>query len=151
MRTVIELRLNPESVTILEEYVKRFGKTLMPRTEFHSTVYYSEEIHLCRDESSTRYLSERLPIKLDPKTYLLGVFGQNKLVLKYEHDAVREIEMFLRKRKNENFFSKEYSSFSPHITLGENFHRKHLEYEMPSFGEALALDSFSWTFKNNSF
>ncbi len=55
--------------------------------------------------------------------------------------------MFLRKRKNEDIFSKEYSSFNPHITLGENFHRKRLEYEMPSFGEVLMLDSFSWTFK----
>lgn len=147
MRTVIELGLNEESIKLLEGYVKRFGKTLTPRTEFHSTVYYSEDIHLCRDEESMHYLGGRLPIKLDPKTYSLDVFGKNELVLKYENESVREIELFLRKRKKENFFSKEYSSFSPHITLGKNFDREHLKFSPFLLNEALMFDSFSWAFK----
>ena len=148
MRTVIELGLNEQSIKLLEEYIRRFGKTLTPRTEFHSTVYYSESIHICRDEYSTRYLSERLPIKLNPETYSLDVFGNNNLVLKYENYSVKEIETFLRKRKNGNpSFSNEYPNFNPHITLGKNFDRKHLKFSTFLLGEKLVFDSFSWNFK----
>lgn len=147
MRTVVELLPDENSVKLLEEYVRRFERISQVRAEFHSTVYYSEEVHLCRDEESMRYFRERLPIQLDPKTYSLGVFGQNNLVLKYENENVREIELFLRKRKNSANFSKEYSSFSPHITLGKNFDREHLKFSPFLLNEALLFDSFSWSFK----
>ena len=148
MKTVIDLGLDNQSIKLLEEYVKRFGKTLIPRTEFHSTVYFSREDHICRDDASILYIKERLPIELNRDSYSLDVFGNNNLVLKYENDYVTEIEMFLRKRKNGNpNFSNEYSSFSPHITLGKNFNKDNLKFSLFLLNEKILFDSFSWTFK----
>jgi len=142
MRTVVKLNLNEESQEELKAYANRVRRTGIPKNEFHSTIYYSEDIHICKDKKSAEKLMSSLPIEISPN-YSLEIFGRNCLVLRYENSNVLELEEFLKEIAIGN--SKMYGKFNPHITLVKEFNRGHLKF-LSVFEKKLIFDSFSWDF-----
>ena len=120
----------------------------IPKKEFHSTIYYSEEIHICNDAETTKKIMSSLPIEISPN-YSLDIFGKNCLVLRYENSNVMELEGFLKGIAMGNSKTS-YAKFNPHITLGKEFNERHLKF-LSLFEKKIIFDSFSWDFYGGKF
>lgn len=161
-RNRIKLRLNEESYRQLIRYLAQNKKIIQnPKTNFHSTLRYSEEVPLFSNPHIVKHIFGYFPIKISPETYYFDIFGNGCLVLGYENETVRDLHQYLEKkvqlqvpeklnemeRKILGEYSRQnqykiYSDSRPHITLTEGFWGN-LD-ELPSFKHELVFNSFRW-------
>ncbi len=151
MRTIVGLKPDKESGNLLEAYVSGFKRISTPsrKCDFHSTIYFSEEYHILPDEKIIFMMNSMLPLEIAIDTYSLDIFGRNHLMLRYESQAVREMEEILRRNRPNHsgkIFSKEHVNFNPHITIAKNLDAMQLK-SLPMFDGKVVFDSILWEFR----
>ena len=80
MKTIIKWLTDERSKCFLN---KNFG---LENDEFHTTVYYAEEIPLFKRKDTQKEITEILPVSINPSTYRYSMFGKKNdtLVLMYK-------------------------------------------------------------------
>ena len=164
MAVVISLIPDKESQDRLRSYALSLAAEVQPKTKFHTTVFYAEEIPLFKRADVCLEVYNRLPITLNPGGYSLDIFGENT-VLRYGDDRVKEINKALLqyavrqmiclwpdlrgkerrelRQSQSQRVSEVYHEFNPHISFGKKIGIDRLT-ELESFNYPIRLTGFRW-------
>jgi hypothetical protein len=88
--TIIKLLLDDSSSREIRNYLR--DRNLPIKDEYHTTLLYSEEFPVFKRRAFLQSLDGILPITLNPSSYEFAMFGKNDLVLRYNAEAVVELQ-----------------------------------------------------------
>jgi hypothetical protein len=152
-----------ESTAAVREFVRSLG--LLPKDEFHTTVFYNEEWPLYSRSDVTGLIENVLPLVVEPSTYALELFGGGVPALTYtsprqvclreellafavrhlisgpKDDAEQAILEGMKFRRD--FAESPLFDLNPHITLS----KEPAPFDPKQFTEPLVFDAYR--FKQN--